>query len=244
MTRMTLVHLARFVLLAGLVALPAGDSAAVPFRPRAKKGADQPVRVLIPAIGRGEKAVVARLRELNFQVTVVPWRELVPARLRDADVLLLPTQWGDQSAHYDHLEKLQPAVHRFVQAGGGLLVCQPNPEKTGFVTPTLLPYPIKFQNSYDGSKPERVNLAPRHFITRGLKESELPFPADPMLELDQRYQILVRQKSTGWASLAVCPFGDGRVVVQTANETRGATIPFSDEVLRRMVLWAAGRDDP
>lgn len=234
------------VILTALLALTAalvtdGARAHLP-RPRGRRRNNQPVRVLVPMLKRGEKSIIERLRALQFQVTVVPWPQLGPGSLRDVDVVLLPTQWGDQTDHTAHLERLSASLHRFIQAGGGLLVCQPNPEKTNLITPALLPYPITFQNTYDAKKPERVNLAPRHFITRGLKDAELPFPADPMLKVDPRYQVLARQKSTGWSSLAVCSFGDGRVVVQTASESRGATIPLGNEIVRRMVIWAASRD--
>jgi hypothetical protein len=70
----------------------------------------------------------------------------------------------------------------------------------------------------------------------------MPFPADPLLKVDGRYRVLAKQKSTGSPSLVVAGCGDGRVVVQTANENYAATIPIGDEILRRMIVWAAGRE--
>jgi hypothetical protein len=217
-----------------------GDlAAALPDRPGVKR-----LRVLVPDLWEGEQSAVVRLRKLAFDVVVVPWKELDPDRLEDVDVIFLPTQWAERADHFKHFEAKKDAFRGFVERGGGLLVCQPNPLAQGTCTPGLLPYPITFQNHYDDRNPERVNLAPDHFITDDLPGSDMPFPADPMIKVDGRYHVLAKQKSTGWPSLAVCPFGDGRVVVQTANESPQATIPFGDELLRRMVVWAAGRERP
>jgi hypothetical protein len=202
----------------------------------------QPIRVVVARIGHAEASVIKRLFALKFQVTALPWAEVDPERLKDVDVIVLPTHWGEDSDHFRHFEAKKDGFHRFIERGGGLLACQPNPSARGTCTPELLPYPITFQNWYDDRKPERVNLAPKHFITADLPPAAMPFPADPMIEVDPRYQVLAKQKSTGWPSLAVCRFGDGRVVVQTANESRGATIPLTDEILRRMVVWASGRE--
>jgi hypothetical protein len=198
--------------------------------------------VLVPGPERGEGSVHDRLRKLKFEVVVLPWDRVEPEALKSIDVIVLPTGWAAEPELYRQLESRRDQFHRFIKGGGGLLVCQPNPAATRTCTPELLPYPITFQNTYDATDPTRINLAQNHFITEDLPGDDLPFPYDPMLKVDQRYTVLAKQKSTDWPSLAVCGFGDGRVVVQTSNENRKANIPIKDEVLRRMVLWAAGRE--
>ncbi|MCI0464340.1 MAG: hypothetical protein L0Z62_45985 [Gemmataceae bacterium] len=211
-------------------------------KPGAKKTDRKPIRVLVVQLSEGEGPAAARLRKLRFEVVALPWKQVDVERLKNVDVILLPTGWAGRTDSYEHLESKKDQFHGFINRGGGLLICQPNPLQPGTRTPRLLPYPITFQNQYDATDPERVNLDPAHFITDDLPGSDLPFPFDPMLEVDRRYTLLARQKSTGWASLAVCRFGDGRVVVQTANENPAASIRLGDEILRRMVVWAAGRE--
>lgn len=195
----------------------------------------------MPGGEKDEKSVIDRLQKLKFDVVVVPWDKVEPDALNNVDVILLPTGWAGEPERFKQLESKKDQFHRFVKRGGGLLICKPtNPAVT--CTPELLPYPITFQNGYDDRDPTRVNLNPAHFITDDLPDADMPFPADPMIKVDKRYTLLAKQKSTDWPSLAVCPFGDGRVVVQTANESRGATIPIKDEILRRMVVWVAGRE--
>lgn len=221
-----------------------GPVLAAPLPDLAKPKANGPIRVLVPRIDKGEQAAIDRLKGLKFEVTTVPWKEFGPASLKDVDVLFLPTQWAEAEATFQHFEKQREAIQTFVKSGKGLLVCQPNPSQNqdGACTPQLLPYPITFNNWYDASQPERVNLDPSHFITDDLPGEDMPFPADPMVKVDKRWTILAKQKATDSASLAVCQFGDGRIVVQTANESPSATIPLKDEIVRRMVVWAASRE--
>lgn len=222
------------------LALAASVDGSAPVKVIGGKAKAGPIRVLVPRIERGEQALVSRLKELTFDVVFVDWSKVEPAKLKDIDVIVLPTQWAARPEPFKHFEERSGAFLGFVESGGGLLVCQPNPPLE--CTPKLLPYPITFRNGYDDRAPERVHVGPAHFITADLSTADLPFPADPMISVDRRYQVLAKQKSTDWASLAVCTYGDGRVVVQTANENRGATIPIPDEILRRMIVWAANAD--
>jgi hypothetical protein len=205
------------------------------------------VRVLVVSLPAGkvpgtEPAEAKRLRELNFVVTVLPEDQVDPDRLNGIDVIFLPSQWGYTAELLKKFDARTAQYQRFVQRGGGLVIDSPNPTHTETCTPQLLPYPITFQNAYDNRDVERVNLDPTHFITAGLPSSEMPFPFDPMITVDHRYTLLARQKKTGWASLAACQLGDGRIVVQTGGVARGSIIPLGDEIVRRMVVWAAGRE--
>lgn len=218
-----------------------GQVRAAPLPEQAQPKANGPIRVLVPRIDKGEQTAIDRLKGLKFEVATVPWKEFGAASLKDIDVLFLPTQWAEAEATYQHFEKQREAIQSFVKSGKGLLVCQPNPSQNQdqTCTPQLLPYPITFQNSYNDAERELANLDPAHFITDDLPGADMPFPADPMIKVDKRWTILAKQKATDWASLAVCRFGEGRIVVQTANESPHATIPMKDEIVRRMVVWAA-----
>lgn len=203
----------------------------------------KPIRVLVPVIREPDaKVAAARLRGLKFDVVLVPWDKLEPDRVKDVDVIFLPSCWADDKRQVDFFEEAFDTFHQFVRRGGGLFVCQPNPGPIHPYTPKLLPHPITFKRHYDDTDTARVNLDPDHYITEDLPGDAMPFPFDAMQDLDKRYKVLARQKSTGFPSLAVVSFGDGRVLVQTANEAPGAIVSFSDELLRRMVAWTAGRE--
>ncbi len=227
-------------LLAALVELV--DAAAAP----------RPFRILAPDFGRKQTnltaapefddgSVVERLRDLGFNVVVVPWRNFDPNSMSDDDVLLLPNHWAAQEDRYDYFESKKDDFHAFVKRGGGLLVCRPHPHTE--CTPTLLPYPVTFENRAGRSSPRRINLTKQtHYITSRLPDMDMPFSADSMIRIDKQYETLALQFMTQRPSLAVCRFGNGRVVVQTANDNVHAYEPLADEILRRMVLWAAGRE--
>lgn len=199
------------------------------------------IRVLVADNAAAETPAVKRLRSLPFDVSVVAWTRIEPDKLKDIDVIFLATGWGEQSA-LAALDARKDAFRTFVRRGGGMVASQPNPSNTQTCSPALLPYPITFHYHYDRTDIARVNLAHDHFITEDLPDKDMPFPHDPIIQLDPRYRILAKQKSNDAPSLMVSPFGDGRVVVQTANESIGANIRLSDEILRRMIVWAAGQE--
>lgn len=216
-------------------ASPAGGTPLAKERPRPPKAR---IRVLVVDVARDQQKIADRLRKLKFDVELQKWDAFDPLKVKDIDVILLPTQWAEDAGTYEHLESKRPEFHKFVERGGGLLVCQPNPRQ--LCEPRLLPYPITFHNWYNGQ--DRVNQGHDHFITEDLPDKDMPFAADPMVKVDARYRVLAKQKGDGYASLAICGYGDGRVVVQTANENYAATVKLSDEILRRMVVWVAGQE--
>jgi WD40 repeat protein len=232
---------------AGATSLPWVHSSA-PARPAAP-----PIRVVLPDLGQEHSLandwreqrydrLANRLTDFGIEVVTVPWRAFEPGLARPGDVLFLPSLWSQPQSRYDLYESRQAEFHAFVHRGGGLIVSQPNPPKE--CTPALLPYPITFHAEFDSSNRERINLGKEaHFITRGLKDSAMPFPHDPMIEVDTHYQVLAIQKKTQWPSLAACTWGQGRVVVQTNNEGVFANGRLNDELLRRIVVWAAGREE-
>ncbi|MCI0682255.1 MAG: hypothetical protein L0Y71_09135 [Gemmataceae bacterium] len=209
--------------------------------PDAHGRGEPPIRVLVGDVAASDGAAAKRLRGLKFVVVDAPWDKVDPDRAEDIDVIFLATSWGDQLA-LAALDAKKDAFHRFIRRGGGLVASQPNPAAFQTCTPALLPYPITFHYMYDQKDTTRLNLAHDHFITEDLAGHEMPFPADPMLKVDPRYRVLAKQKSTGFPSLVAASSGDGRVVVQTANESYASTIPIGDEILRRMIVWAAGRE--
>lgn len=188
----------------------------------------------------GWDAPAVKLQSLGFEACVVAWADL---DLNGVDVVYLPSCWANNENRFAEAEARADEIRRFVERGGGLVVGQANafelPGKR--VRPSLLPYPITFNNGYDWDR-GRENLAHDHFITEDVAPEDIPFPADTLTEIDERYTVLARQTTSKNVALAVCEFGDGRAVVHSAPEGPSASVPMSDEVLRRMVVWAAARD--
>ena len=191
----------------------------------------------------GDPALPPSMRSLGFEVRLVQWADVASFDLSDADVVYLPSCWANTPEQLAAAEEQAGRLRAFVERGGGLVAGQANafllPDRT--VTPGLLPYPITFYCRYDDDR-RLENLSHDHFITEDVAPEDLPFPADTLTHVDERYAVLARQAKTGNVALAVCAFGDGRVVVHTAAEGPRASVLLSDEVLRRMVVWAAGRD--
>jgi hypothetical protein len=159
-------------------------------------------------------------------------------------VVLLPSCWAENQGQYQAFQQAAPQFHDFVKQGGGLVVCQPNPHRhpEESCTPALLPYPMTFYNWYDEKDTQRVNATHAHYITEDLQAKDLPFPADKVVKWDKQYKILALGARSESPSLLVCTFAKGRVVVQTGNELRRSISAFPDEVFRRMIIWAAGRE--
>jgi hypothetical protein len=192
-----------------------------------------------------ENTAAARFRLLGYSVAIAPVFDLKQGDLSAHQVVFLPTAWANSAQTYSAFQEKAPLFLDFVKAGGGLIVGQPNPfEQPGKIcTPKLLPYPITFYCMYEESDSQRINLTQRHYITEDLPPDALPFPADQMREIDRKnYQVLVMGARSESPSLAVTEWGQGRVVVITANENPASKVPFSDELLRRIVTWAAGRE--
>lgn len=199
------------------------------------------IRVLVIASREldAKAALAQRLANLGFSVegtliTAVPWDTVDEYR-----VLALPSGWAQW--HYPVFEECAGAFRAYVEGGGGLLVCQPNPfqHPNEECRPALLPYPITFHNWYEDADAQRVNATHEHYITEDLPAEDLPFPADRMSDVDPRYQVLALGGRTESPSLVVAEHGRGRIVVQTANEAPGAKVPFPDRTLLRLALWAA-----
>jgi hypothetical protein len=180
-----------------------------------------------------------RLESLGYTVTLIPPTSGI-STFRTYDLVYLPVLFADDDGGGDlsTIEAHASDYRAYVAEGGGLFVEQPNQD----CTLSLLPYPITFESFYsDADYPPRV-VDPNHDITSGIEPSDLPFPADQMLSVHSFYDTLVVGGSTGYASLVVGEYGQGRVLIHTAHPSRSAGHPFSDEVYRRMVDWASGSD--
>jgi len=179
-----------------------------------------------------------RLSGLGYSITLIsPDSGLTT--FQQYDIVYLPEDWANEViGDYDIIESHAPDYQAYIKAGGSLFSDQPNPylQPASTVTPSLLPYPITFFYSYTLDDLPIIQN-PNHEITQGLTDEEMPFPADQMLNIDSRYEVLVVGRKTGVASLVVGEYGSGRILVQTGHPSTDANHPFSDEVYIRMVNW-------
>jgi pimeloyl-ACP methyl ester carboxylesterase len=179
-----------------------------------------------------------RLVSIGYSVTMIPPTSGL-STFQQYDIVYLPQGWAQVSnGSYEILEARANDYRSYVYQGGSLFSDQPNPyqQPDDTITPSLLPYPITFYNQY-AFDDYQVVVDPDHFITSGLAASEMPFPADQMVDIDPFYHTLVVGGTTGSASLVVGEYGAGRILVQTAHPARTAMNPFSNTVYMRMIEW-------
>ncbi len=187
-----------------------------------------------------------RLTRLGCALTTVSPERFDPDNLDTFDLIFLATQWAENPQTHDAFARHAPAIHAYLRAGGAMLVSQPNPSQHpgATVISPILPYPVKFHNDYDiADSKNRVLLDGTHPVTQGFAAAAMPFPADQMTEVDERYTVLAKGGASGSPSLLVTTLGRGRVLVQTANESDAASDPLSDAIVKRMLAWCAGRED-
>ena len=181
------------------------------------------------------KDTITRLERIGCEAVLLEM-DAGLERLRTVDVVFLPTHCGDPGPHRGKAAD----YHKFIREGGGLIVSQPNIDGTL----NLLPYPITFINSYIKDE-ARTAEQPDHPIIAGMAAEALPFPADRVKDVDERYRVLVTGVRSKSPSLLVAEFGSGRIVVQTASEASFASTPFPDRLLVGMIEWVIDlRIDP
>lgn len=162
--------------------------------------------------------------------------------LRQYDLIYLPVQWAQKDVgEYVTIEAHASAYRTYVQDGGMLFVDQPNPyqQPDERVSPGLLPYPITFYNPFDAGDYPPAVVNPHHPVTHGVPANDLPFPADQMLDVDSRYEVLVQGPSSGAPSLIVGDYGAGRILIQTAHPGNDVSVghPFSNRAYMQMLAW-------
>jgi hypothetical protein len=194
-------------------------------------------------VGNSYEGTFDRLDALGFAVELLPPGSGLETFMQYR-IIYLPTGWAEQGndSDFQAIEARAKDYLAYLEAGGSVLVEQPNPYERpdNSVTPSILPYPITFENFYDKNDWPPVIVNPDHFITNGLAEDEMPGPSDRMVEIDPAYEILVRGRSTNSPSLAVATIGNGRILILADTSNPKALRPFGDEVFRRMIEWLFG----
>jgi hypothetical protein len=149
-------------------------------------------------------------------------------RLARYDMVVLCSDW----AEYDWatIPPHAPAFTRYVTGGGGLLMYQPN--KTTRVD--LLPAWYTLDFLYTDSS---VSIVAEHPVVCGMDPTEVPYPADRILDFSPDWTALVRGDPSGAASLLVTELGAGRAAVDTGHNSKNAIRPESDRFLERLGRW-------
>jgi hypothetical protein len=106
------------------------------------------------------------------------------------------------------------------------------PNKTTRVD--LLPAWYTLEYRYTDSS---MSIVADHPVTCGLDNSEVPYPADRIIDFSPAWTALVRGDQSGAASLLVAEIGAGRAAVDAGNDSKQALIPESDRFLERLGRW-------
>ncbi len=188
----------------------------------------------------GYEFVGARLGFVGYSYDIIePTSNL--AIFEQYDILYLPTGWAQLTiGDLADFEANADDFKSFVFSGGSLVVEQPNPfqQANDQVSPSLLPYPILFDNEYNtDDMPVDIRL-PGHPLTEGFEEDELPFPADQMIEIDPNYYVLTRGRISRSPALVVAKYGAGKVVVLGYSISISGIFTVSNDFSRALVNWA------
>ncbi len=185
-------------------------------------------------------AAMNRLISLGYSdVTLIPPNSGL-TEFESFDLLFLPGTWASAtSGDLSTIESNAADYISYVEQGGSLYVEQPNPylQPGSVVTPTILPYPITFYNSYNSGDHPPIIINPNHEILFGLDAEELSIPADQMTVIAPEYEILIIGAITGSASLVVLEYGEGKILVCTSNVNPIANTPMSDQYFLRLIQW-------
>jgi hypothetical protein len=149
-------------------------------------------------------------------------------RLARYDLVVLCSDW----AEYDWatIPAHAAAFTRYVNGGGGFLMYQPN--LTTRVDLLSAWYTVDFLYT-DTSK----SIVADHPVVCDLDPTEVPYPADRIVDFAPEWTALVRGDQSGAASLLVAELGAGRAAVDSGHNSKSALRPESDRFLERLGRW-------
>jgi hypothetical protein len=183
--------------------------------------------------------VESRLSNLGFEVTL-----LAPSsglnEFNNYDIIYLPYEWASAfNGSKSEIEANAPDYKDYIQNGGSIIMDYPN---SWNFSPQLLPYAITINELYsrDDNEWPPIVVDPNHVITSGLPEYEMPGPRNQITSLAAEYEILVKSRITDSPTLVIATYGNGKILVHTADPSYFSKHPIGDKVYRRMIRWLAG----
>jgi hypothetical protein len=186
------------------------------------------------------KDTVKRLDNLGFEAE---WIDISSGYKEFAkfDVIYLPIGWSAQNAR---IESQASGYQLFVNEGGGLVVEQP--EVRSAFTSKLFPYGIMFNLMPDDPNEVPPVVAVEHDIVQNIRPSELPGPGDKMGPKDGYWQILTTSAKTGYATLVVTEYGQGRIAVMASGISKHKEVeyPVGDHFIERLIAWVSNLEAP
>jgi hypothetical protein len=209
------------------------------FKPVFSKKLNNCFRIGIIEAGFNFDDIIYRLNSIGFENTTLLPDTSGLSDFIEFDLIYLPSCWAQFYGSLTVIESKSIDYISYVENGGNLFVEQPNPygQPGDSICPSILPYPITFYNSYDPDDFPPIAVDTTHYITFGIDNEELPFPADRMKSLDENYHILVCGATTLDPSLVITDYENGKILVCTANSSAQAITQMSDDIYKRMINW-------
>ncbi len=199
-----------------------------------------PIKIAVVQAGDSHATCVQRLeRALGVKVDTIPVDSKIEI-LRKYDVVVFGSSWAQ--CNWKEISERRQDYAEFVRRGGGVLMFQPNPHQfpNDELEIDLLPATYRVNNWYNDSGVKREGAHP---ITEKLADRDMPYPADRIIEHSREWKVLARGTDSGGASLIVARIGRGRAAVDADHHLRDVPSSqwHSNELLRRLVTWLAGR---
>jgi hypothetical protein len=133
-------------------------------------------------------------------------------------------------------------IQNLVNAGAGLIFCQPNPHTVPY-TPACLPYTWEIIDLTYLEPCAETIVDPTHDLTVGLIIDDMPDAGDTMGTIAAEYTILALSEG-GEPSFACAEYGKGKIVMTMDGELGpwtdicGDNPPMSQAMVLRMLDWS------
>jgi hypothetical protein len=218
-----------------------GESVQEPLQPQ---GTEADPVILCYTTKAASSNPCARIAVLFSGVTTISSLESFPANLNPFDVVYIGYDEGSS------LNSLAAQLNTYVQAGGGLIVSQPN------LTGQISLFPPGFEMTVTNiTWPEFPNApGPVHFTIAGFFHPILKgltavdpsgnFDTVPINTLGPAWTVLVKSVNHPNVALAVGSHGTGRLLFHSGNISTNSIDQGSDVYVRQMIEWAGAGNAP
>ncbi len=192
------------------------------------------VRIELKSIEQAER----RMNRIGAHWEFVP-PNLPLEELKEFDVVCFPSGWGE----LDGLAGLRQTYHDYVAEGGGLLFACPDANGDAEENPalTLLPYPLSVYDHGDSGQSVAFYAPGKpHPLLHEIQKTDLPFPYDTFLELDDRWTVIAQSSGSKKSpTVLTASVGEGRAVVHASLDDSGHLHHLSDRFMVRVMRWLA-----
>jgi hypothetical protein len=212
--------------------------------PQQSQQSDADLAILCYSTQTDSRNPCNRVSALFTGVSVISTPETIPNNLAGYDVIYIG--YSEASS----LSGKAPQLQGYVNAGGGLVVEQPNTLGNvaifppGFELTVTDTFWAGFPNPPGPDHKTLIGFF--HPILNGITTANLSgnFEVIPVSTLGPGWTVLAKAVSNPNLALAVGAYGSGRMTVHAGNISNASSIPGSDAYVRQMIEWTGAANEP